>query len=75
MSAAARPKRWGESRQAKGQELDPTKVEIFTLIDGAFYYGYLGQIWGGKILSTNGLRLMDLSWSQQLTLKKSHATL
>jgi hypothetical protein len=32
MSAAARPKRWGVSRQAKGQEFDPTRVELFTLL-------------------------------------------
>jgi hypothetical protein len=27
MSAAARPKCWGVSRQAKGREFNPTKVE------------------------------------------------
>jgi hypothetical protein len=42
MSAAARPKRWGVSRQAKGREFDPTRVEMFTLPDGACYKGYLG---------------------------------
>jgi hypothetical protein len=30
MSAVARPKRWGISRQAKGQGFDPTKFELFT---------------------------------------------
>jgi hypothetical protein len=34
MSAAARPKRSGVFRQAKGQELDPTRVEPFTQLDG-----------------------------------------
>jgi hypothetical protein len=48
MSAAARPKRRGVSRQVKGQELDPTKFELFTLfspylLDGAYYEGYLGR--------------------------------
>jgi hypothetical protein len=32
ISAAARPKRRGVSRQVKGQELDPTKFELFTLL-------------------------------------------
>jgi hypothetical protein len=32
MSAAARPKRWGVSRQGKARELDPTRVELFTLL-------------------------------------------
>jgi hypothetical protein len=31
MSAAARPKRWGVSRQAKGREIDSNGVEYFTL--------------------------------------------
>jgi hypothetical protein len=31
LSAAARPKRWDVSRQAKGREFDSTKVELFTL--------------------------------------------
>jgi hypothetical protein len=40
MSAAARPKRWGVFRQAKGREFDPSKVEfggigLFALLDGA----------------------------------------
>jgi hypothetical protein len=30
MSAAARPKRWGVFRQAKGREFDPSRVELFT---------------------------------------------
>jgi hypothetical protein len=32
MLAAARPKRWGVSRQAKCREFDPTSFEIFTLL-------------------------------------------
>jgi hypothetical protein len=37
MSAAARPKRWGVFRQAKGPEfdpfrVDPFRVELFTLL-------------------------------------------
>jgi hypothetical protein len=32
LSAAARPKRWGVSRQAKGQEFDPAKFELVTLL-------------------------------------------
>jgi hypothetical protein len=32
MSAAARPKRWGVSRQVKGQEFNPTKVELSTIL-------------------------------------------
>jgi hypothetical protein len=31
MSAAARPKRWGVFRQAKGREYDPSRFELFTL--------------------------------------------
>jgi hypothetical protein len=42
MSAAARPKRWSVSRQAKGQEFGPTNFEFLTLLDGACYLGYLG---------------------------------
>jgi hypothetical protein len=49
MSAAARPQRWGVSRQAKGQEFDPSKGELFTLCTGR---GVLlrvpGVTWGGK---------------------------
>jgi hypothetical protein len=37
MSAAARPKRWGVFRQAEGREFDPSRVELFTLLDGACY--------------------------------------
>jgi hypothetical protein len=33
MSAAARPKRWGVFRQVKGSKFDPTKFEIFTLLN------------------------------------------
>jgi hypothetical protein len=40
--AAARPKRWGVSDQDKRREFDPTRVELFTLLDGACYKGYLG---------------------------------
>jgi hypothetical protein len=36
-SAAARLKRWGVSRQAKGREFDPTRVEILALLEGACY--------------------------------------
>jgi hypothetical protein len=32
MSAAARPKRWGVFRQAKGREFDPGVIELFTLL-------------------------------------------
>jgi hypothetical protein len=32
MSAAARPKRWGVFRQAKGREFDPSSFEHFTLL-------------------------------------------
>jgi hypothetical protein len=32
MSAAARPKRWGVFRQAKGREFDPFRFELFTLL-------------------------------------------
>jgi hypothetical protein len=42
MSAAAKPKRSGESPQAKGREFNPTRVEHFTL-DGKCYEGYLGR--------------------------------
>jgi hypothetical protein len=31
MSAAARPKHWGVSLQAKGREVNPTGVELSTL--------------------------------------------
>jgi hypothetical protein len=33
MSAAARPKHWGVSRQAKDREFDPTKVEVSIIQD------------------------------------------
>jgi hypothetical protein len=80
MSAAARPKRWGVSRQAKGQQFDPTQVELFALLTGR---GVLlrvpGVTWGGKrkneMMSMNGLRLMDQNWSQPLTLKITLPTL
>jgi acyl-CoA synthetase (AMP-forming)/AMP-acid ligase II len=32
MSSAARPKRWGVFRQAKGREFDPSRFELFTLL-------------------------------------------
>jgi hypothetical protein len=32
MSAAARPKRWGVFRQAKGREFDNGVIELFTLL-------------------------------------------
>jgi hypothetical protein len=32
LTAAARPKRLGVSRQAKGREFDSTMVELFTLL-------------------------------------------
>jgi hypothetical protein len=32
MSAAAGPKRWDVSRQAKGRGFDPTRVVLFTLL-------------------------------------------
>jgi hypothetical protein len=35
MLAAVRPMRWGMSRLAKGRDLDPARVEFFTLLDGA----------------------------------------
>jgi hypothetical protein len=36
MSAAARPKRWGVFRQAKGRELKPWNFSLY-LLDGAWY--------------------------------------
>jgi hypothetical protein len=48
MSAAARPKRWGMSRQAKGQKFDPTEVELLTLLDGTCLLRVLGVTWGCK---------------------------
>jgi hypothetical protein len=32
MSTAARPKRWGVSRQTQGREFNPTRVEFLTLL-------------------------------------------
>jgi hypothetical protein len=49
MSATAGPKRQGVSRQAKGQEYDPTKVEAFTLFTWrGMVLRIPGVPWGGK---------------------------
>jgi hypothetical protein len=56
MSAAARPKRWGVSRQAKGREFDPTKVEFFTLLT---WRGVLRRIFE----ETKGRRIDVHKWT------------
>jgi hypothetical protein len=45
MSAADRPKRWGVSRQAKGREIDPTRVEFLcSLLDRRAIKGTWGNL-------------------------------
>jgi hypothetical protein len=49
MSAAARPKRWGVFRQAKGREFDRTRVEVFTLLTRQGVLLRVPRVtWGGK---------------------------
>jgi hypothetical protein len=53
MSAASEPMRWGVSRQAKGREFNPTRVDISTLLT---LRGVLSRVpgvsWGGKKKTT-----------------------
>jgi hypothetical protein len=50
MSAAARPKRWGESRQETGRDFDHTRVEHFTLrTRRGVLLRVPGVTWGGKM--------------------------
>jgi hypothetical protein len=69
MSAAAGPKRWGVSRQARGREFDPTENELFTLLtlQGACSEGYLGRQKEKEMIIINGQRLMDQNWSRPRT--------
>jgi hypothetical protein len=72
MSAAARPKRWGVSRQAKGQEIDPTSLNFLPYLTEAAIEGTwdnLGKQKEKEMTSIKGLRLMDQNWSQPMTLK------
>jgi hypothetical protein len=74
MSAAARPKRWGVSRQAQGQKIDPTnlKFELFTLLAGRTFkitWSDLGRQKEKEMMSIIGLHIGTIqNWSQLLTL-------
>jgi hypothetical protein len=58
MSAAARPKSGWVSRQAKGREFDPTRVESFTLLT-----------WRGVLLRVPGVTWKGKRKSEMISIK------
>jgi hypothetical protein len=71
MSAAARPKRWGDSRQAKGRESDSTMVELFrpTYLTGRGYLGLPGKARGKRNDASDGSELITTDF--EITLPSS----